>query len=137
LTNSNSNEKRVESLAVSYSSRPESATKRKVGAHDGKSRVHLLLILESYMESVQLRGKIVRWVAQSNWGIANYYVNGEAGPRKVFVHGSKVVSDEKPQMGSRIAFNVGPARSASELPAALNVEVMFTPAFTPATAVQS
>jgi cold shock CspA family protein len=76
----------------------------------------------------QVRGKIIRWVDQSHWGVANYYIHGEAGPRKVFVHVSKVVSDEKPQMGSRIAFNVGPARSASELPAALNVEVIFTPA---------
>jgi hypothetical protein len=83
------------------------------------------------MESVhqeQFRGKIVRWVDQSNWGIANYYVNGEPGPRKVFVHTSKVIGTERPQMGSRIAFIEGPARSASELPQALSVEVIFTPA---------
>lgn len=81
------------------------------------------------MESVQqLRGKIVRWVDQSHWGIANYYVNGEVGPRKVFVHISKVVGTERPQMGSRIAFVLGPARSISELPQALSVEVIFTPA---------
>lgn len=76
----------------------------------------------------QFRGKIIRWVDQSHWGIANYYIHGEASPRKTFIHISKVISDEKPQMGSRIAFNVGPARFAGELPAALNVEVIFTPA---------
>jgi cold shock CspA family protein len=79
------------------------------------------------METKNLRGKIVRWTSCS-WGVANYYVSGESNPRKVFVHVSKVVGDEKPQMGSRIAFDLGPARSASELPAALKVEVIFTPA---------
>ena len=77
------------------------------------------------MESVnELKGKIVRWVNQSHCGICNYYSSGESAPRKVFVHISKVVSVEKPKMGSRIEFVLGPARSESELPQALHVKVV-------------
>lgn len=72
---------------------------------------------------VPQKGKIVRWVNQCNWGIVNFYISGEEVPRKAFVHLSKVISAEKPQMGSRITFVLGPARSESELPQALQVEV--------------
>jgi hypothetical protein len=72
---------------------------------------------------VQQKGKIVRWVSQCSWGIVNFYIPGEEVPRKAFVHLSKVISAEKPQMGSRITFVLGPARSESELPQALQVEV--------------
>ena len=41
------------------------------------------------METKELKGKIVRWTTQ-NWGIANYYINGEFDPRKAFVHSSKL-----------------------------------------------
>lgn len=75
------------------------------------------------METKELKGKIVRWTTQ-NWGIANYYINGEFDPRKVFVHSSKVVSADKPKMGSYIIFDLGPARSVTELPQALRVRVI-------------
>lgn len=71
----------------------------------------------------ELKGKVVRWTTQ-NWGVANYYINRESDPRKVFVHTSKVVSTHKPSMGSYIVFDLGPARSANELPQALRVRVI-------------
>ena len=73
-------------------------------------------------ETNELKGKVVRWTT-SNWGIANYYINGESDPRKVFVHTSKVVSTHKPKMGAYIIFDLGPARSTNELPQALRVRV--------------
>jgi hypothetical protein len=75
------------------------------------------------METNELKGKIVRWTT-SNWGIANYYTNGESDPRKVFVHTSKVVSADKPRMGSYIVFDLGSPRHESELPQALRVRVI-------------
>lgn len=78
------------------------------------------------MESTQakdLKGKITRWTT-SKWGIANYYVNGEMNPRKIFVHEKFVVSEDKPAMGSYIVFDLGPGRSSAELPAAVNVRVI-------------
>jgi hypothetical protein len=77
------------------------------------------------METNELKGKVVRWTT-SNWGIANYYINGESDPRKVFVHTSKVVSTDKPKMGSYVVFDLGPARSTNELPQALRVRVITT-----------
>jgi hypothetical protein len=68
-------------------------------------------------------GKIVRWT-DNNWGTARYYAADESSPRKVFVHMSKVVSVEKPQVGARIEFVVGPARTEHELPQALRVKVL-------------
>jgi hypothetical protein len=77
------------------------------------------------METNELKGKVVRWT-KSNWGIANYYINCESDPRKVFVHSSKVISTTKAQMGSYIIFDLGPARSINELPQALRVRVITT-----------
>jgi hypothetical protein len=77
------------------------------------------------METNELKGKVVRWTT-SNWGVANYYINGESDPRKVFVHSSKVVSPIKAKMGSYIVFDLGPARSTNELPQALRVRVITT-----------
>jgi hypothetical protein len=75
------------------------------------------------METHELKGKIVRWTTV-NWGIANYYVGGESDPRKVFIHLSKVISAEKPKMGSYIVFDLGAPRSENELPQALQVRVI-------------
>jgi hypothetical protein len=75
-------------------------------------------------EPKDLKGKIVRWTSHS-WGIANFYVNGEQDPRKTFVHASKIISG-KPFLGAFVVFDLGPARSAAELPAALNVRVITT-----------
>ncbi|MGB7730001.1 MAG: hypothetical protein WBL50_18370 [Candidatus Acidiferrum sp.] len=69
-----------------------------------------------------LKGKIVRWTT-SNWGIINFYNVGDQDPRKTFVHASKIISG-KPTLGSFVVFDLGPARSANELPAALNVRVI-------------
>jgi hypothetical protein len=76
--------------------------------------------MESQKEVI---GKIIRWTDQ-NWGTARYYVADESSPRKVFVHLSKVVSVEKPHVGARIEFTLGPARLAHELPQALRVKVL-------------
>ena len=74
----------------------------------------------------ELKGKVVRWVERANWGVINYYPEYSATepPRKVFLHISRVVSAEKPQLGSRVIFNLGPARSATELPTALNARII-------------
>ena len=74
-------------------------------------------------EQKEIIGKIIRWTDQ-NWGTARYYVGNESLPRKVFVHISKVVSVEQPQVGSRIEFIVGPPRLAHEMPQALRVKVL-------------
>jgi hypothetical protein len=68
-------------------------------------------------------GKIIRWT-ERDWGTARYYVADESSPRKVFVHMSKVVSVEKPYVGARIEFVVGPPRFEHELPQALRVKVL-------------
>jgi hypothetical protein len=75
------------------------------------------------MSSTQQKGKIVRWNASVNWGIINFYVPGEDVPRKAFLHSSKIIGDVKPEMGARVTFILGPARSATELPQALQVQV--------------
>jgi len=82
------------------------------------------------VEKKELRGKIVRWVSKCGWGIVNFYPEGGTNdaPHKAFFHISKLIGVEQPQLGSRVSFELGPARSASELPQALNVEVIFTPA---------
>jgi hypothetical protein len=76
--------------------------------------------------TVDLKGRIVRWVADKNWGIINYYPENGIGeaPRKAFFHSSSVVSVEKPKLGLCVVFNLGPARSPAELPAALKVRVI-------------
>jgi hypothetical protein len=76
------------------------------------------------METRELKGKIVRWTTCNRWGIANFYVNREPDPRKVFVHISKVVSADQPKMGAYIVFDLGPARSENELPQALRVRAI-------------
>jgi hypothetical protein len=74
---------------------------------------------------VDLKGRVVKWVAESNWGLINFYREGGAyeAPRRAFLHISKV-NGERPQMGSRVIFDLGPARSANELPQALRVRVV-------------
>jgi hypothetical protein len=76
------------------------------------------------METKELKGKVVRWTTSNKWGIANFYVNQEPDPRKVFVHVSKVVSADQPKMGSHIIFDLGAPRHESELPQALRVRVI-------------
>ena len=79
-------------------------------------------------ETQEWKGRITRWVG-GKWGIANFYRKSfDSAPEKVFVHVSKVVTEEKPQMGSRILFQLGPRRSPTELPAALQIKVISSPA---------
>jgi hypothetical protein len=80
-----------------------------------------------YMEvenTIDLKGKVVKWC--DTWGVVNFYREGiyNEAPRKAFIHVSKVVAGTpRPDMGSRVIFDLGPARSATELPQALRVRV--------------
>jgi hypothetical protein len=76
--------------------------------------------------TVGLKGRVVKWLPDKNWGLINFYREGGAyeAPRKVFLHSSKVIGDVRPQMGSRVIFDLGSARSANELPQALRVRVI-------------
>lgn len=78
--------------------------------------------------TLELKGKITKWLDQANWGVINFYPDSDfsAAPRKAFLHISNVISAEKPQMGSRVMFVLGPPRSATELPAALRVRVIVS-----------
>lgn len=71
------------------------------------------------------KGKVVKWI-NNTWGAVNYYPEGtfNVPPLKAFIHISKVISVEKPQMGSRIVFDIGPRRSPKEWPEALRVRVI-------------
>jgi hypothetical protein len=82
--------------------------------------------MSSVENAVEIKGRIVKWVDQLQWGIINFYSEGgiSDAPRKVFLHASKVISTEKPKMGSCVMFILGPARSANELQAALKVRVI-------------
>jgi hypothetical protein len=80
--------------------------------------------MQSLSSTTEIKGKIVRWT-DANWGIANFYANGEQNPRKTFIHGSKVIAG-KASVGAFVIFDLGPARSATELPAAFNVRVITT-----------
>jgi hypothetical protein len=75
--------------------------------------------------TIDLKGKVVKWV-DNTWGMINFYREGvfDEAPRKAFVHISKVISVEKPQMGSYVVFDLGSARSPKEWPAALKVRVI-------------
>ena len=81
--------------------------------------------MSSLENTVDLKGRVVKWLPDKNWGLINFYREGGSNeaPRKVFLHSSKVTGDARPQMGSRVIFDLGPARSANELPQALRVRV--------------
>jgi hypothetical protein len=80
-----------------------------------------------YMEvenTIDLKGKVVKWC--DTWGVVNFYREGvyNESPRKAFIHVSKVVAGTpRPEMGSRILFDLGAPRHESELPQALRVRV--------------
>lgn len=78
--------------------------------------------------TVELKGKVTKWLDQARWGVINFYPdsNYDAAPRKAFLHLNNVISAEKPQMGSRVMFVLGPPRSSTELPAALRVRVIVS-----------
>lgn len=76
-------------------------------------------------DTIELKGKVVKWV-QNSWGVINFYPDSDftSAPKKAFIHRNNVISAEKPEMGSRVMFVLGPPRSATELPAALRVRVI-------------
>ena len=79
---------------------------------------------------VVLKGKVTKWLPEKHWGTINFYESGDfsGAPRKAFLHQNNVISKEKPVLGSRVLFVLGPARSATELPAAIQVQVIPSPA---------
>lgn len=79
---------------------------------------------------VELKGKVTKWLPEKHWGTINFYESGDfsGAPRKAFLHINNVVSTQKPVLGSRVMFVLGPARSATELPAATQVRVIPSPA---------
>jgi hypothetical protein len=87
-----------------------------------------VVVVSSAENKFELKGKVVRWVVDKNWGVINFYPEGGTNdaPRKAFLHISKVTGDVRPQMGSRVIFDLGPARSATELPQALRCRVIAT-----------
>jgi hypothetical protein len=81
------------------------------------------------MENIEIKGKVTKWLPDKNWGVVNYYTGDfNAAPSKAFLHMNNVISTEKPELGSRIMFVLGPPRSATELPVALKVRVIPSPA---------
>lgn len=64
---------------------------------------------------MQGRGILKRW--QGSWGII-YAVES----RRYFLHISKVV-EGTPELGRVVTFEIGPARSATELEQALNAHI--------------
>ena len=75
--------------------------------------------------TVDLKGKVVKWC--DTWGVVNFYREGvyNEPPRKAFIHISKVVAGTpRPEMGSRVLFDLGFPRHESELPQALRVRVI-------------
>lgn len=86
------------------------------------------VIMENTTE-VELKGKVVKWLPDKRWGIINFYQGDfNSAPQKVFLHLNNVISKEKPEMGSRVMFVLGPRRSPTELPAAQKVRVIPSPA---------
>jgi hypothetical protein len=72
------------------------------------------------------KGTIRKWC--TTWGIVNSYPPNSTGvtpPDRFFVHQSKIAPDSGPvSIGTRIEFTPGEARSASELPTALDIVVV-------------
>lgn len=73
---------------------------------------------------MKITGTIRRWVSNKGWGTAHVYTPGSAEPERYFVHVSKFLSkDMVLAVGTRIAFLVGPPRTAGEYPVALEIEL--------------
>lgn len=74
---------------------------------------------------MRITGTIRKWT-DKGWGLANSYPD-----RRWFVHVSRAVNEETQLalgLGVRITFEEGAARSAADLPAALNIELAPLPA---------
>lgn len=81
------------------------------------------------MTEAELKGKVTKWIAEKHWGVVNFYTGDfNAAPRKAFLHSNNVISEQKPELGSRVMFVLGPPRSATELPVAIRVRVIPSPA---------
>lgn len=61
-----------------------------------------------------------------NWG-GSWGVIHSPGRKKYYLHISKIISGQ-PEDGARVEFNIGQARSAADLPTALEVEIVAPPA---------
>lgn len=60
-----------------------------------------------------------------SWGIAHGYAGPDTPPNKFFIHTSNRTSQEAIlNLGVKISFTEGPARTAKELPVALEIEVV-------------
>lgn len=70
---------------------------------------------------MELTGHLRRW--NGTWGI----IFTPAGGPRYFLHRSNVRSAENIKDGARVAFEPGPARSAGDLPVALNAYVVPEP----------
>jgi hypothetical protein len=76
------------------------------------------------MEQERKEGTIRRWIAEKGWGIINSYNKG-GDLQKYFCHVKEfVATSATPEMGSRVSFVPGPARTANELPTAQQAEVI-------------
>ena len=68
-------------------------------------------------------GVIRRWVVSGGWGAYSY--SGEnVAPQKFFVHFSNAPQGAELDLGIKISFVPGPARSKADLPAALEIQVV-------------
>jgi hypothetical protein len=76
------------------------------------------------MNDLKKKGTIRKWIEEGSWGIVNSYTNGVSAPQRYFVHASRVTSGGHPTLGCQILFKEGSPRNPSELPTALEIEVL-------------
>lgn len=82
--------------------------------------------MESNTVNERLRGVIRKWIPEKGWGIINSYkTDGDPAPLKFFLHINNV-SGGTPGVDLRVTFEVGPPRRLTELPVALNAEIVST-----------
>jgi hypothetical protein len=61
-----------------------------------------------------------------SWG-GSWGVIYSPGRKKYFLHRADILNSGMPQDGARVQFEIGPARSAADLPTALNVAIVAPP----------